>query len=90
MSEKSYWVYILRCVNGSLYTGYTDDVERRYRAHVAGRGGKYTRAFRPVGIAKAWEVPEGKSRAMQVECALKKLSRADKETFIKHGDISTL
>ena len=85
LAEKTFWVYILRCENGSLYTGYTDNLEKRFQAHVNGKGGKYTRAFRPVSIAKPWEIKEGKSRAMQLEAYLKKLSRREKEEIIKNN-----
>ena len=46
----TWWVYILRCADGTLYTGATNDLDRRLAAHNAGRGAKYTRARRPVAL----------------------------------------
>ena len=48
--EKRYWVYILRCADGTLYTGITNDVPRRLAAHNSGRGAKYTRGRGPVEL----------------------------------------
>ncbi len=76
---------MLRCENGSLYTGYTDNLEKRFQAHVSGKGSKYTRAFKPLSIAKAWEIKDGKSSAMRLEHYLKKLSHAEKEEVIKQN-----
>ena len=76
-----YYVYILRCADGTLYTGYTDDVERRLRAHNSGKGAKYTRSRRPVALAYAEEWPD-KSAALKREAAIKQLRRADKLALI--------
>ena len=80
-------VYILRCGDGSLYTGWTNDLPRRLRAHQAGRGGKYTRSHLPVELAyqEIWDTP---AQARRRECALKRLSRAEKLALIE-GDGST-
>ena len=51
------WVYILRCGDGSLYTGWTNDLERRVEAHSAGRGAKYTRAHLPVELVYSGTTP---------------------------------
>lgn len=83
MSNKSYWVYILLCENNTYYTGYTDNLEKRYQAHADGSGGcKYTRSFRPIKIAQSWEIKEGRSRAMQLERMIKGLTRLDKEKLV--------
>lgn len=79
---KTYWVYILRCENDSLYTGYTDNLLKRYKAHKNGSGSKYTRSFKPKFIAQCWEVFGEKGLAMQVEHQIKKLSREEKERVI--------
>ena len=50
-SEKKYYTYMLLIENGALYCGYTDDVERRFKAHVSGKGAKYTKAHKPLKIA---------------------------------------
>ena len=76
-----YYVYILRCADGTLYTGYTGDVERRLRVHNSGKGAKYTRSRRPVSLAYAEEWPD-KSSALRREAAIKRLSRADKLALI--------
>ena len=80
--SKSYWVYILLCDNQSYYTGYTDNLEKRYLAHLTGKGSKYTRSFKPLRIAQSWEIAGGKALAMQIERHIKKLSRKHKEALI--------
>lgn len=73
----AFYVYMLRCADGSLYTGYTTDVKRRERAHNSGRGAKYTRSRRPVALA--WYEPcADKSAALKREAALKKLTHGEK------------
>lgn len=60
MSDASYWVYMLLCENNSYYTGYTNNLGKRYQSHVDGTGGcKYTRSFKPLKIAQFWEIKEG-------------------------------
>ncbi len=71
------WAYILRCADGTLYTGWTSDLERRVRAHNAGRGAKYTRARRPVELAYREKCAD-RHAAMRREWEIKQLSRADK------------
>ena len=77
----TWWVYILRCVDGTLYTGATNDLDRRLAAHNAGRGAKYTRTRRPVALVYREEAAD-KSAALQREAALKKLARAAKLRLI--------
>ncbi len=78
-----YWVYILHCENDTYYTGYTNDLAKRYQSHVNGTGKcKYTRSFKPVTIAQCWQIDGSKSLAMQLEKQIKKLSRQEKETLI--------
>lgn len=71
------WTYILRCADGTLYTGWTSDLERRVREHNAGRGAKYTRPRRPVELAY-WEKHDDKRAAQRREWEIKQLSRAEK------------
>ena len=73
---------MLRLANGSYYTGYTKDLEQRYRAHCSGRGAKITRSFPPVGIVGCWKLFSGKGAAMQVEAWIKGCSRRMKQTLI--------
>lgn len=77
----TWWVYILRCADGTLYTGSTNDLDRRLAAHNAGRGAKYTRARRPVALVYR-EAAADRRAALQREAALKKLARAAKLRLI--------
>ena len=70
-------VYILRCSDDTLYTGWTNDINRRLAAHNEGRGAKYTRGRRPVTLAYLEEFAT-KEEAMSREARIKKLSRAQK------------
>lgn len=76
-----FYVYMLRCADGTLYTGYTDDPYRRERVHNSGRGAKYTRSRLPVTLAYTEECQD-KSEAMRREYAIKRLSRGEKEALI--------
>jgi putative endonuclease len=75
------FVYIVQCADGSYYTGWTTDLERRVAAHNAGRGGRYTRSRRPVKLVYWEELPDRRS-AQQRELALKRLPRARKLALI--------
>lgn len=79
-----YYVYMLRCTDGSLYTGSTDDIDRRYAAHVAGKGAKYTKSHPPVALAAAWRT-ETKSEALKLEYRIKRFKKKEKERIV-HGD----
>lgn len=81
----SYYVYLLRCRDGSLYTGYTDDVERRLKVHQSGKGAKYTRSRLPVELAYHEELPD-KSAALRREAAIKKMTRAEKLALVEHEE----
>ena len=74
-------VYILRCADGSLYTGWTNDLPRRLEAHNSGRGAKYTRSRGPCELVYHQEF-ETKQEAMRREAEIKKLSRAQKLALI--------
>ena len=74
-------VYILRCADGSFYTGYAVDLEQRCAAHNAGRGARYTAGRRPVAVVYA-ERCDSVSEALKREHALKRLTRAQKEALI--------
>mgnify|MGYP004619640075 CR=1 FL=1 len=77
----SWWVYVLECRDGTLYTGCTDDIPRRLAAHNAGRGAKYTRGRGPVTLRYREETPD-KPAALRREAAIKRLSRPEKQTLI--------
>ena len=81
---ESNYVYILRCGDGSLYTGWTNHLEERVAAHQAGRGAKYTRGRGPVELVY-WECFSTREEAMRREYAIKRLSRADKLKLIEKG-----
>lgn len=76
------YTYILRCSDNSLYTGWTNDLEKRVAAHNAGRGAKYTRAHRPVSLVYQ-ESFETREEAMKREAAIKKMSHSQKEQLIQ-------
>ena len=67
---EPYYVYILRCRDGSLYTGITNDVAHRLRLHRSGKGAKYTRAHPPEAVAAVWRCG-GKAEAARLEYAIK-------------------
>ncbi len=77
------YAYIVECADGTLYSGWTNDLEKRIAAHNAGQGARYTRSRRPVTL-RYYEAFEGKNEALKRECALKKLSRAEKLALIEH------
>ena len=79
--EKEWVLYILRCGDGSLYTGITDDLVRRLEAHRSGKGAKYTRGRSPLELVYQEACPDH-SAALKRECAVKKLSREKKFTLI--------
>lgn len=72
---QDFFVYILKCSNGALYTGFTTDLAKRYQEHLEGKGAKYTRSFKPTELAQAWQVFIDKSMAMKVESYIKALTR---------------
>lgn len=82
----AYWVYILRCADGTLYTGYTNDVDRRCAVHNSGRGAKYTRSRRPVTVVYR-EHCDDRSGALRREAAIKSLTRPQKEQLIAAADV---
>ena len=81
----AWYVYMLRCGDGSLYTGSTTDVARRLREHQGGTGARYTRSRPPVTLAYAEEAPD-RSAAQRREAAIKKLPRAQKLKLIGKGE----
>ena len=78
------YVYILRCADGTYYTGWTADVARRVAAHNAGRGGRYTRAHRPVTLVYQEEAAD-RASAMKREACIKRYTRQQKERLVR-GD----
>lgn len=76
-----FYVYILRCSDDTLYTGYTVDIDNRIKVHNKGLGAKYTRGRIPVTLVYK-EICKSKSEAMKREIAIKKLSRKEKLDLI--------
>ena len=85
--NKYCWVYILECENGSLYTGSTGNLVKRYYEHLTGKAAKYTRAFKPVKVAQCWQVFGEKGMALRVEHLIKGFDRKAKELQVNnpHG-----
>lgn len=79
--EKKYYTYILLTEQNTLYCGYTDDVEKRFQAHLEGKGAKYTRAHKPIKVVYQKEFST-KSEAMKEEARIKSLSRYEKLKMI--------
>lgn len=82
-SEVKAFTYILVCADGTLYTGWTNDLEKRLAAHNAGRGAKYTRSRRPVRLFYYEEFAE-KCEAQRRECEIKRLPREKKIALAAH------
>ena len=80
--EQGNYIYILKCNDGSLYTGWTNDLERRVKAHNAGKGAKYTKSRRPVELVY-FEAFSTKQEAMRREWEIKQLSRVEKCKLIQ-------
>lgn len=76
------YTYILECEDGSYYTGWTNDLQKRYEAHCNGTGAKYTKSHRPIRIAY-YEEYEDKIDAMKREYEIKHLTRKQKEELIQ-------
>ena len=78
------WVYLLRCRDGSLYCGWTSNLDRRLRAHGAGRASRYTASRLPVSLALAQPMPD-RSAARREEARIKRLTRAQKLALVAAG-----
>ncbi|MCP1638432.1 putative endonuclease [Streptococcus gallinaceus] len=81
MENKAY-MYVVECADGSLYTGYTTDLERRIRTHNAGKGAKYTKTRLPVSLLY-WKEFDSKNAAMSAEALFKKKTRQAKLAYIQ-------
>ena len=82
---SDHYVYVLRCADGTLYTGYTTDPARRVAEHDAGDGAKYTRGRTPVELVHL-ERLDSRSDALSREHAIKSRSRTDKRTLLAYPD----
>jgi putative endonuclease len=79
----NHFVYVLRCADDTLYTGYTTDVERRVAEHERGDGAKYTRGRTPVELVHV-ESYDSQSAAMQREYEIKQFTRSRKESLVSN------
>ena len=77
-----HYTYIVKCNDGSLYTGYTNDLDKRVEAHNQGKGARYTRSRRPVELVY-YEEYATKEEAMSREWHIKQLTRTQKDRLIK-------
>ena len=75
------YTYLLRCSDGSLYCGWTTDLEQRVKTHNSGKGGKYTRSKLPVELVWSYSTDD-KILAQRLEFAIKKLSKEKKERLV--------
>ena len=82
--EKKHYVYILKCSDGTLYTGWTTDVQKRLETHNSGKGAKYTRSRLPAELVYTEEYDD-KIKAQKREYAIKQLSRLEKEALIDNN-----
>lgn len=78
------YTYMVRCADGSLYTGWTNDLKKRLAAHNAGTGAKYTKSRRPVELCY-FETFDTREEAMRREAAIKGLTRAQKLALMEHN-----
>lgn len=81
--QKPWFLYLIECADGSIYTGITVDVAARYAAHCAGRGARYTRSHPPVKLLGFEQHPD-RSTASKAEYRIKRLTAADKRRLANH------
>ena len=77
----SHFVYMLLCADGSYYLGSTPNVEKRFLAHLSGKGASYTRSHKPIKVAYQEELPD-KSSALKREAVLKRLTHSQKQKLL--------
>jgi putative endonuclease len=87
--SDTWFLYIARCSDGSLYTGIARDVQARIAAHDAGKGARYTRGRGPLTLCAVRRC-RSKGTALSLEHAIKQLARSDKERLIEPGKLSRL
>ena len=87
--EIKNYTYMLLCADGTYYTGWTNQIRKRIRAHNSGKGAKYTKGRGPLKLVYL-EVSDTKEAAMKREAAIKKLTRREKEALIQTEESRTL
>ena len=85
MSARPAYVYLLRCRGGSLYCGWTYDVDARLAVHRAGKGSRYVHRRLPVEVAAVFELPDA-SAARREEARIKRLPRAEKLALVEAAE----
>lgn len=90
MADGSYYVYMLRCTDGSLYTGSTPDIARRLRQHYYHRAGcaKYTKSHPVAALEALWRTQD-RSSALRLEARIKRLTRAEKTALLEKPETLT-
>ena len=83
-----YYTYMIRCEDGSIYTGMTNNLEKRFNEHQTGRGAKYTKSHKVEKVETAWRSKD-KSLACKLEYQLKQLPKLSKESIISGEKLST-
>lgn len=86
VSRKSWFLYLIECHDGSIYTGITVDVAARYAAHAQGTGARYTRSHPPRRLLAVFDYPD-RSTASKAEYALKKLSADEKRLLAASAEV---
>lgn len=87
--DKSCFTYMLRCADGSLYTGWTNDLKKRVKTHKSGKGGRYTHSHLPVELVY-YETFETRTEAMRREVELKQLSKVEKEELVENFPVGKI
>ena len=77
-----YYTYMIRCIDNSIYTGITNNIEERFNKHISGKGAKYTKSHKPEKLEIVWRSKE-KSLACKLEYQLKHLTKQQKEDIIQ-------
>lgn len=85
---KPWFVYLIECADGSLYTGVAVDVDKRYAEHAAGKGARYTRSHPPARLLARFPHPD-RSSALKAEYAIKQLSPGEKRALAQQGNPET-
>jgi len=85
----TWFVYLIECVDGSVYTGIAVDVAKRYEKHAAGKGSRYMRSHPPARLLASFEYPD-RSHALKAEYAIKQLSPDRKRELCRNGDFDAI
>ena len=85
----AWFVYLIECVDGSVYTGVAVDVAKRYAVHAAGKGSRYMRSNPPARLLASFEYPD-RSGALKAEYLIKQLSPEQKRQLCRSGDLAMI